>query len=155
MFISHLTDATVDLLAPLKVVVQFLIADGFEYGLTETTSSAYKKRYDEINGWIEPVLKKHYTKTSKDPSISFSNSDGWIQAKLEYEFDTTNIVPTENITNAILASTRPFIYVKYTLEVSDKPAKCDVFPYSLRIINYEFTPQLSNRSSAQFKDFSE
>ncbi|XP_041123673.1 uncharacterized protein LOC121325304 [Polyodon spathula] len=146
---------TVDLLAPLKVTVQFLITDGFEYGLTETTSSAYKERYAQINGWIEPVLKKYYTNTSKGPSISFRNSDGWIQAKLEYEFDTTNIVPSGNITNTILASTRPFIYVKYTLEVNDIPAKFDVFPYSLRIINYEFTPQLSNRSSVQFKNFSE
>ncbi|XP_041083002.1 uncharacterized protein LOC121299356 isoform X1 [Polyodon spathula] len=148
--------ATVNTLPPLKIVTEFLLIDGFTPGLSSSISAESINLNDKINNWLKPILEKYYGQTMvNSPFANFSNSDNWIQTKVEYQFNTPIIVNTSKIIADILASTSPVRYVKYTLKVNaENQAQFHRFLFSLRILNKDFSDSLSNRGSTEFKELS-
>ncbi|XP_041100117.1 uncharacterized protein LOC121312258 [Polyodon spathula] len=147
--------ATVKTLPPLKIVTEFLLIDGFTPGLSRGISAESIKLTDKINNWLKPILERYYGQTMVNSSFAnFSNSDNWIQTTVEYQFNTPIIVNPSKIVADILASTSPVRYVKYTLKVNENRTLFDMFLFSLRILNKDFSDSLSNRGSTEFIELS-
>ncbi|XP_041074601.1 uncharacterized protein LOC121294683 [Polyodon spathula] len=147
--------ADVNTLPPLRIVTEFLLIDGFTSGLSSSISAESIKLSDKINNWLKPIFEKYYGQTIVNSVFAnFSNSNNWIQTKVEYQFSTPIMVNPSKIIDDILASTSPVSYVRYTLKVNENQAQFDMFPFSLRILNKDFSNGLSNRGSREFKELS-
>ncbi|KAK6475301.1 hypothetical protein HHUSO_G24771 [Huso huso] len=147
--------ADVNTLPPLRIVTEFLLIDRFTPGLTSSISAESIQLNDKINNWLKPILEKYYGQTMVNSAFAnFSNSDDWIQTKVEYQFSTPIIVNPSKIIDGILASTSPVRYVRYTLKVNENQAQFDMVLFSLRILNKDFSNGLSNRGSTEFKELS-
>ncbi|KAK1157914.1 hypothetical protein AOXY_G24099 [Acipenser oxyrinchus oxyrinchus] len=147
--------ASVNTVPPLRIVTEFLLIDGFTPELSSSISAESIQLNDKINNWLKPILEKYYGQTMVNSAFAnFSNSDNWIQTKVEYQFNTPIIVNPSKIIDGILASTSPVRYVRYTLKVNENQAQFDMVPFSLRILNKAFSDGLSNRGSTEFKELS-
>ncbi|KAK6475298.1 hypothetical protein HHUSO_G24768 [Huso huso] len=147
--------ASVNTLPPLRIVTEFLLTDGFTPGLSSSISAESIQLNDKINNWLKPILETYYGQTMVNSAFAnFSNSDDWIQTKVEYQFSTPIIVNSTKIIDGILASTSPVRYVRGTLKVNENQAQFQMFPFSLRILNKDFSDGLSNRGSTEFKELS-
>ncbi|MGH0115673.1 UNVERIFIED_CONTAM: hypothetical protein FKN15_037996 [Acipenser sinensis] len=131
------------------------IAHGIDCMLSPPSVGGRCDTLDAVDLMLKPILETYYGQTMVNSAFAnFSNSDNWIQTKVEYQFSTPIIVNPSKIIDGILASTSPVRYVRGTLKVNENQAQFQIFPFSLRILNKDFSDGLSNRGSTVFKELS-
>ncbi|RXM33944.1 Taste receptor cell protein 1 [Acipenser ruthenus] len=127
----------------------------FKETLRDEKSQDFKDLSDKVTRDVGRVYRAQYPANFVRVVVRrFSNSDDWIQTKVEYQFSTPIIVNPSKIIDGILASTSPVRYVRYTLKVNENQAQFDMVLFSLRILNKDFSNGLSNRGSTEFKELS-
>ncbi|XP_039628703.1 uncharacterized protein LOC120541282 [Polypterus senegalus] len=136
--------------------VAFQTQVGFISDLYSNSSVAYQQLENKTLVWLLSILKPYYG----DPvqlALNFSNNSNWVSTSVKLQFNTTVFVSSTVLINNILQSSSPVPLVKYTLTVNAMPAvplAYNIFTYNLRILNKQFSSDMSNRSSAAFAELS-
>ncbi|KAG9346972.1 hypothetical protein JZ751_005899 [Albula glossodonta] len=119
------------------------------------------KKPTTINGSVVTDLDLLFKEEeSKDEFVSATevlktlqtalNIDGWVAVTMEFKFIAERKIGDDLLTDAILSSQGPFLYLKHFLVVNDFQAPVDSFSLSLRITSLSFSDDLANRGSQQF-----
>ncbi|KAI1883509.1 hypothetical protein AGOR_G00232270 [Albula goreensis] len=149
-FLLNILPESIQAFEEISVSVNLSLVLSFSHALNDSKSSYYREISTALHQWLAAVFSKFYEKKITSPSVKFRNIDGWVAVTTEFKFIAERKIADDMLTDAILSSQGPFLYLKHFLVVNDFQAPVDSFSLSLRITSLSFSDDLANRGSQQF-----
>ncbi|GCB71220.1 hypothetical protein scyTo_0005878 [Scyliorhinus torazame] len=150
-------DITLSNLQPMVLNIDFVIEnETFNGNLINSTSSEFMS-LKTILDWLKGVLK-----TGFDPNVlpnsvvTFSNESMKVRVNAHIQINTTRVENRPLLLDLIInnVNTSGFDIIKSSIRVNGAGVAVDSIQVSIRFEGETFVPDLSNRSSSQFKQLS-